>query len=124
MKINEIGTLNLNEVVFKLSKKSITVKGTDNKTKAVINDIKKLSELQPNKKFEIHSIYKDIKLNKYSNELYVDDDKQLYCIIDQKYHELTLKLLNNGMVDEFKRLNSKVNELANMKINVFFLNVA
>jgi hypothetical protein len=124
MKIQEITSLNLNEVVFKLSDKSITVKGSNNKTKAVINDIKKLTTLPSNRKFEIHTKYKNNNLNKYSNDLYVDEDTNLYYVVDQKYHETTLKLFNNGFQDEFNNLNNKIQELTSINVNVLFLKVA
>jgi CRISPR/Cas system Type II protein with McrA/HNH and RuvC-like nuclease domain len=124
MKIQEITNLNLNEVTFKLSDKSITVKGSNNKTKAVINDIKKLSTLPANKKLDIHNKYKGTNLNKYANELYIDDNLNSYYIIDQKYHEVALKLFNNGMQDELNKLNNKIQELSNINVNVLFLKVA
>jgi hypothetical protein len=124
MKIQEITNLNLNEVTFKLSDKSITVKGSNNKTKAVINDIKKLTTLPSNRKFELHTKYKNNNLNKYSNDLYVDEDTNLYYVIDQKYHEVALKLFNNGMQDELNRLNNKIQELSSINVNVLFLKVA
>lgn len=124
MKIQEITDLNLNEVTFKLSDKSITVKGSNNKTKAVINDIKKLTTLPSNRKFEIHTKYKNNNLNKYSNDLYVDEDTNLYYVIDQKYHEMTLKLFDKGFKDEYNKLNSNIQELTNINVNVLFLKVA
>ncbi len=122
MKINEIGTLNLNELHFKLSKNSITVKGEDNKTKAIINDIKRIDNLQPNRKYDLHKKYGN-ELLRYFDNLYINEDNQAYYIIDKKHLETSIKLYNNGIKDEFKRLNNKITELNNLKVNVLFLNV-
>ncbi|KZE65136.1 hypothetical protein AV545_04220 [Paenibacillus jamilae] len=122
MKINEIGTLNLNETVFKLSDNSITAR-VNNKTKAVINDVQSVKTLPFNRKVELNVKFKS-KLNNFFEGLYISADQRLFYIIDQKYHESVLISYNNGWKEEAERLFAKVTELTELKVNVLYLNVA
>ncbi|ALS22274.1 hypothetical protein [Paenibacillus naphthalenovorans] len=122
MKIQEIGSLNLNETVFKLSENSITAK-VNNKTKAVINDVQLVSNLPFNRKVDLNVKFNSA-LNKFFDNLYIGLDSTLYYIIDQKYHEAVAKMANYGNDSELKEMMEKVNALSKLNVNVLFLNVA
>lgn len=121
MKINEIGSLNLNETKFKLSINSITAK-VNNKTKAVINDIQAVKSLPFNRKVELNVKFSG-KLNNYFDDLYISEDGRLFYFIDQKYHETVLKMFENGWKDEAESLLKKVGELNSQNVNVLYLDV-
>lgn len=121
MKINEIGSLNLNETKFKLSINSITAK-VNNKTKAVINDIQAVKSLPFSRKVELNVKFSG-KLNNYFDDLYISEDGRLFYFIDQKYHETVLKMFENGWKDEAESLLKKVGELNSQNVNVLYLDV-
>lgn len=122
MKIREISTLNLNETYFKFNPNSITAKGENNKTKAIINDIQLVRSLPMRKKTDIN-IKLNGKLNTIlSDELYTDMDKNLYCFIDNSYHELICKMALEGCKDEFNKLQEKIKTLTEHKVNILFVN--
>lgn len=108
MKIKEIDNLNLNDFYLKLSKNSITVKDSFNKTKKVINDIKSVNSLQFNKKVDINiklskkGVRLTDLLNKCAN-LYVDDSNNLYHIANYAYDNKDLfELLDKAGVRVIK----------------------
>ncbi|RNB59517.1 hypothetical protein EDM57_05085 [Brevibacillus gelatini] len=122
MKIHEISNLNLNESYFKLNPNSITVKGTNNKTKAVINDIRSVRSLHFSKKAELNVKYNG-KLNNYSDNLYIGMDNALYYFIDNNHHKVACELANNGYPDEINKLLEKVKFLSSCNVNVIFVNL-
>lgn len=123
MKIKDIESLDFNETTFKLNKGSITAK-VNGKTKAVINDVQQVKGLQFNKlvdlktklRFNFHT------LKMYDN-LYVDMNNNLYCIVDNNYHEITIRLSNDGSPEELNRLREEITELTTHNINVLYLNL-
>lgn len=122
MKIKDIGTLNLNETVFKLSNNSITAR-VNNKTRAVINDIQSVSSLPFNRKVELNIRFKSA-LNKYFDCLYIGLDNTLYYIVDNKYHELAVNCSLFGNNEELLQLMEKVKMLTDLSVNVLYLNVS
>jgi hypothetical protein len=118
MKIQEIGTLDMNTTQFKLSERSITARQND-KTVAVINDIQKVQSMPFSKKADINVQFKG-KLNEFMNELYISLDNRLYYFIDQNYHDLVLKSAAHGDTSSFHMLNKKVKTLAENNVNVIY----
>lgn len=118
MKIQEIGTLDMNTTQFKLSERSITAR-QNNKTVAVINDIQKVQSMPFSKKVDINVKFKG-KLNEFMNELYMSSDNRLYYFIDQNYHDLVLKSAAHGDMNSFHILNKKVKTLAENNVNVIY----
>jgi hypothetical protein len=122
MKIREIGTLNLNETVFKLSDNSITAKA-NNKTKAVINDVQSVKSLPFNRKVELNVKFKGA-LNQFFDNLYIALDNTLYYIVDNNYHTMVAQHAAHGDTDKLNKLIEKINKLSQYNVNVLFLNVA
>jgi hypothetical protein len=122
MKIYEISTLNLNESFFKLSDKSITVKDSNNKTKAVINHIQSVKSLPFNRKVELNIKYKG-KLNEFMDHLYIAQDNTLYYFIDNNHHKFLCESANNGFPDEMNKLLAKIKTLTENNVNVLFVNI-
>lgn len=122
MKIQEIGTLNLNETTFKLNPNSITAKA-NGKTKAVINDIQSVASLPFNRKVDLNVKFQT-KLNKFFDSLYIDNSNNLYYIINQAYHRLTCEMAAHGDNTEFLQLVEKTAQLQQLNVNVLYLEVA
>lgn len=114
MKIQDIGKyLGMDNTTFKLSDNSITVK-QNNKTVAVINDIRRVKGLPFRDRVDLNMKFKG-KLGQIADEyLYVSSDNKFYSFISQRYYDLAKELGNEERIEE------KVKKLNDFGVHVIF----
>lgn len=120
LKISEINSIDLDSFYLKLSKNSITVKDQHNKTRNIINDIKSLAELQLRRHFDLHQKYHNImEVRNAANNLYVDEDNNLYTFIPKDYPEM-VNILNNSETERFYK---KLDIFKQNNVNVIYAKI-
>jgi hypothetical protein len=104
MKIQDIGNLDMNNMIFKLSDNSITAR-QNSKTVAVINDVRRVKGLPFRDRVDLNMKFKG-KLNQIADDyFYVSSDNKFYSFISQSYYELGNKETINSIEEKIKKLN-------------------